>query len=88
MPSIGKIHSQKHYLGRQHDSAPETKEDKAMSKVHKKHRKEVDKMAEKTVKEKAKKLKKSIKYNEAHAEEHLKEIPKRRRELLKLRVKQ
>jgi hypothetical protein len=87
MPTIGQMHSNQHYLGTQHDSKPETEEDKAMSKTHKKHRKEIDKLGEKTEKARVKKLKKSIKYNEQHAKEHLKEIPKRRKELLKLTVK-
>ncbi len=87
MPTIGEINSHKHYLGHQHDSKPVTKADKAMSKVHKKHRKQVEKMAEKTDKEKAKKLKVSIKYNDAHAKEHLKAIKDRRKELLKITVK-
>lgn len=88
MATIGQINSQRHYLGHQHDSKPVTKADKKMSKVHLKHRAEVDKMDEKTAKAKAKKLKKSIKYNAAHAKEHSKAIKDRRKELLKMKVKE
>lgn len=87
MPTIGQVNSSAHYLGHQHDSKPETPADRVMSKRHLKHRAEVEKMSEKTAKEKAKKLKKSIKYNFSHAQEHIKAMKDRRKELVKMRVK-
>jgi hypothetical protein len=84
MPTISSVSG---LLGHQHHSKPVTDEDKSMSKVHKKHRKAVDKMSKKTTKDKVKALKKSIEYNDAHAQEHLKAIKDRRKELVKMKVK-
>ncbi len=84
MPTIAAVSG---LLGHQHESKPVTKADKAMSKRHKKHRKAVEKMSKKTSKDKLKALKKSIQYNDAHAQEHLKAIKDRRRELVKMKVK-
>lgn len=52
-------------LGEQHESKPVTDYDKAMSKRHKAHRKEIDKM-----KESPEKYEKSIAYNVSHRDEH------------------
>jgi hypothetical protein len=54
-------------MAKQHESKPVTKADKAMSKRHKKHRKDVEKMADGPAKQAASKH-----YNVTHGTEHLK----------------
>lgn len=65
-------------LGAKHPSKPVTSEDKIMSERHLATRARFDKM-EKT----ADNLKDSIKYNRKHAEEHLKAVEDRKKDLAK-----
>ncbi len=76
MPTIGAIAA---HMAKQHSSKPVTKSDKAMSKIHKKHRKAVEKMPDGS-----KKRQLSEKYNLSHAAEHLAAIsPKSRQKVAK-----
>ena len=63
-------------MGKQHESAPVTDEDKVMSKRHKAHRKEIDKM-----KDGPDKLNKSISYNKSHMIEHREALVKSKDQL-------
>ena len=68
-------------MGHIHPTEPVMEYDKAMSKRHKAHRKEVEKMSDPK-----EKLEKSIVYNKQHAKEHqkaLKESYKRMKKMAK-----
>jgi hypothetical protein len=65
-----------------HDSSqPVTASDKAMSKRHKEHRKEIEKM-----RESPEKYEKSIKYNAAHRDEHGRALIKAKHDLKKIKL--
>ena len=66
---------------------PVSKSDKAMSKMHKAHRKDVEKMSDSTPAEKVAKLKAGIRYNDVHAKQHNKASVRDRKVLRKMGVK-
>jgi len=84
MPTIGAIAS---HMGRQHSSKPVTKAQKAMSKIHKAHRREIEKMPEGSAKKA-----KADHYDTNHAVEHLKNVSpegmkKVKKKLMKMGIK-
>jgi hypothetical protein len=75
-------------LGKMHPSKPPDAESKVMSKRHKDVRKKFDKMEKTKGKNNKDVLKARIKYNEKHAQEHIKDKEKAKKQLNKIAEKQ